>query len=78
MEQLPAESVQVVELKLPEPLLLKVRVPVGVILVPGEVSAAVAVHVEGAFATSVAGVQVTVVLVERLLTMRLKVLELVE
>ncbi len=75
---MPAERVHEVELKLPEPLLLKVTVPVGVIFVPVEVSVRVAVHVEDALTGSVTGVQVTVVLVERLLTVRLKVLELVE
>ncbi len=39
-------------LKLPEPLLLNVTVPVGVEVVPEEVSEAVAVQVEGAFTGS--------------------------
>ncbi len=65
-----------VALKMPEPLLLKVIVPVGVILVPREVSATVAVHVEGVF-TGSGDEQVTLVEVERLFTVRLKVPELV-
>ena len=77
-EQLASIRVQVVELKLPEPLLLKVTVPVGVTFVPADVSVTVAVHVEAMFTGSVAGVQVTVGLVERWLAMRLKLLELVE
>lgn len=64
-EQLPELSVQVVELKLPEPLLLKVRVPVGVTLVPEEVSTTVAVQVVGAFTTTGLVEQLTLVEVER-------------
>ncbi len=51
-------------LKLPEPLLLKVIVPVGVAVVPVEISETVAVQVLGAFATS-GEEQFTVVEVER-------------
>ncbi len=40
-------SVQVGELKEPEPPLLQEMVPVGVMRVPGEVSVTVAVHVVG-------------------------------
>ena len=68
----------VVALKLPEPLLLKVTVPVGVIFVPAEVSVKVAVQVVGAFTASLVGAHVTAVLLVRLFTMRLKVLKLVE
>ena len=39
------ERVQVVELKVPGPLLLQATVPVGVMGVPGDVSITVAVHV---------------------------------
>ncbi len=69
--------VQVVELKVPEALLLNVTVPVGAILVPDDVSVTVAVQVADAFTGSVAGAQVTLVEVERLMTVRLKVPELV-
>ncbi len=69
--------VQVVELKVPEALLLNVTVPVGVIFVPAEVSVTVTVQVVAAFTGSVAGEQVTLVEVERLMTARLKVPELV-
>ncbi len=75
---MPETKVHVEALKLPEPLLLKVTVPVGVIFVPAEVSVTVAVHVVAAFTASEAGEQVAEVLVERLVAVRLKVLELVE
>ena len=39
--------VQMVELKMPDPLLAQEMVPVGEIVVPGEVSVTVAVHVVG-------------------------------
>ncbi len=68
----------VVELKLPEPLVLKVIVPVGVVAVPAEVSVTVAMHVTGAFTGIVAGVQLSVVVVVRLVAFRFDWLELVE
>ncbi len=66
-----------VELKVPEALLLKVTAPVGVLVVPVEESVTVTVQVVGAFTAS-GEVQVTLVDVERLLTVRPKVPELVE
>ncbi len=65
-----------VELKLPEPLLLKVTVPVGVLIVPAEVSVTVAVQVVEAFTAS-GEVQLMLVEVARFETVRLKVPELV-
>ncbi len=67
---------QLVELKAPEALLLNVTVPEGVRAVPDEVSETVAVQVEGAL-TGSGDEQVMLVEVERLLTVRLKVPELV-
>ncbi len=66
---------QLVALKLPEALLVKVTVPVGVLVVPDEVSETVAVQVVGAFATTGLVEQLTVAEVERLLTDKLKVPE---
>ncbi len=54
-----------VELKVPEALLVNVTVPVGVMLVPDDVSVAVAVHVVCAVTGTDEGVQLMVVLVER-------------
>ena len=57
-EQLPAESVQVPELKVPEPTpTVHVTDPPGVVAVPGSVSLTTAVQVVGAETGSVAGVQ---------------------
>ncbi len=64
------------ELKLPEPLLLKVTVPVGVLVVPPEVSVTVAVQVVEAFTAS-GEVQIMLVAEERFKAVRLKVPELV-
>src|SRR2546428_6604888 len=61
-------GVQLELLKEPAPLLLKLTVPVGVLLVPASVSLTVAVQVVGWPTTTDAGVQPTLVLVERLLT----------
>ncbi len=69
---------QEVEFKVPEPLLLKVTVPVGVVAVPLEVSVTVAVQVVGAFTTTGLVEQLTVIEVVRLFTVRLKLPELVE
>ncbi len=66
-----------VELKVPKPLLVNVTVPVGVILLPEDASATVAVQVEGAFTGSEPGVQTTLTEDERFETMRLKVPEVV-
>ncbi len=51
-EQLPPLRVHVVELNVPDPLLLKVIVPVGDMVVPDDVSETVAVQVVGAFTAS--------------------------
>jgi len=59
------ERVQVVELKVPGPLLLQLTVPVGVIGVPGDVSVTVAVHVVEWKSWMVLGEQLTLVVVER-------------
>src|SRR2546425_420390 len=59
------KSVQLVALKVPAPLLLKLTVPVGVLFVPTSVSATVAVQVVGCPTTTDGGVQLTPVLVER-------------
>src|SRR2546427_816972 len=52
-------------MKEPAPLLLKLTVPVGVLLVPASVSLTVAVQVVGWPTTTDAGLQLTLVLVER-------------
>ena len=70
------ESVQLELLKVPAPLLLKLTVPVGVLLVPTSVSLTVAVQVVGWPTTTDAGLQPTLVLVERLLTVTVVVPEL--
>ncbi len=68
-EQLPETSVQLATgVKLPVPLLKKLTVPVGVVAVPGEVSATVAVQVDDEPTWTDAGLQVTVVVVVRRLT----------
>ncbi len=61
----------VVELNVPEPLLLKVIVLVGVMVVPAEVSETVAVHTLGTF-TGSGEEHVTITDVERFETVRLK------
>ncbi len=67
---------QLVELKVPEALLLNVTVPEGVRAVPDEVSETVAVQIEGAL-TGSGDEQVMLVEVDRLFTVRLKEPELV-
>ena len=70
-EQLPDTRAHVVELKEPAgPVSVKVTVPVGVVMVPGEVSVTVAVHDE-AWPTTTGLVQTTAVEVLRLLTVTL-------
>ncbi len=64
-----------VELKVPEALLLKLRVPVGVIGVPGEMSATVPMHVVAPFTAS-GEEQLTPVEVVRSEAVRLKPPEL--
>ena len=65
-------------LKLPLPLLVKLTVPVGVIGVPVSLSVTVAVHVVETPAGTVGGVQSTVVIVERLVTVTVSLPLLVE
>ena len=64
---LPAR-VQLAGVKVPAPLEVKVTVPVGVLAVPAPVSVTVAVQVVDPPTGTVAGVQLTVVLVGRLVT----------
>src|SRR3989441_9510314 len=59
------ESVQLVGLKVPLPVLLKLTVPVGVLFVPTSVSLTVAVQLVEVPRGTAAGVQLTLVLVER-------------
>ena len=72
-EHEPDTNVQVVELKLPVavPVALHVTVPVGVVTVPGEMSATEAVQVEPCAITT-GDVQVTVVDVNRTFTVMLE------
>lgn len=67
---------QLAALKVPVALLVKLTVLVGVIAVPGDVSVTVAVQVVAWLTTTGLGVQLMLVAVERLLTVRLKVPEL--
>jgi len=69
------DRAQLATLKLPLPLLVKLAVPVGVMF-PVEVSATVAVQVLAWFTATMLGVQVTVVVVVRLSTVRAKSPEL--
>jgi len=69
--------VQLVGVKVPAPLELKLTVPVGVLAVPMLVSVTLAVHVVEPPTGTVAGVQLTVVDVERLFTVTVVVPELV-
>ena len=55
-------------MKVPVPLLVNETVPVGALVVPPDVSVTVAVHVVGAFTATEAGVQLTAVVVFRLVT----------
>ncbi len=64
--------------KEPEALLEKLMVPDGACGVPVSLSVTVAVHVTGAFTGIVAGVQLSVVVVVRLVAFRFDWLELVE
>ena len=66
-------SVQLGGLKFPASLLVKLAAPVGVEAVPGETSVTVTVHVVCWLTTTVAGLQVTVVEVERLAMLRANV-----
>ena len=70
--QVPLERVHDVELKAPDPLLLKATVPVGVVAVPGLVSETLAWHTEGEPLGTGLGEHRSAVEVERGLTCRLK------
>jgi len=71
-EQLPLTNVQLGALNVPAaPLLVKLTVPVGAMIVPGEVSVTVTVQVEAWATATVLGEQTTAVLVFRLLTVTL-------
>ena len=59
------DRVQLAALKLPAPLLVKVTVPVGPLLVPTSVSVTVALQVVASFTATEAGVQLTLILVVR-------------
>jgi hypothetical protein len=72
--QLPEARVQVVELKVPVLLVVKVTVPVGVTAPVPELSTTVAVHVEATLSRTLAGEQATVVVVERIVDAIVKVL----
>src|SRR2546428_77776 len=63
-----AGRVNLKKLKVPAPLLLKLTLPVGVLLVTTSVSLTVAAQVVSWPAPTDAGLQLTLVLVERLLT----------
>jgi len=76
-EQLPETNAQVVELNEPAgPVSVKVTVPVGVMIVPGEVSLTVAVQ-EDAWPITTGLVQTTAVEVLRLFTVTLAAAALV-
>jgi hypothetical protein len=76
-EHLPVESsVQLSALKVPTPVLLKLTMPLGVLLVPMSVSLTVAVQVVESFTGMVVGEHVTEVLVERWRAVTRKVPEL--
>lgn len=57
-----------VPVKVPVPLLVKVTLPVGVLVVPGDESVTVAVHVVATLTATEAGVHETLVVVVRLVT----------
>jgi hypothetical protein len=76
-EQLPATSVQLALEKSPAPPLDQLTLPVGVLALPPEASVTVAVQVVGSSAATVDGVQLTVVSVERLVTVTVSPPELV-
>ena len=59
------ERVQLVALKVPAPLLVKLTVPVGVVFVPASVSLTVAMQLVAWLTTTDDGEQLTVVPVER-------------
>lgn len=56
------------KLNVPDPVLVKLTMPVGGMVVPGPVSVTVAVQLVGAFTGTVPGLQLTVVLVGRRVT----------
>ena len=75
-EQDPLESVQLAGVNVPVPLLPKLTVPVGVEVVPGDVSVTVAVHVLFVLTAIEEGEQLTAVLVVLVVTVSAKVPEL--
>lgn len=74
--QLPAERVQLVELKLPVLFEVKVTMPVGVIAPVPEVSVTVTVQVEGAPVLTLAGAHVNPVLEDLIVDARVNCPEL--
>ena len=71
--QEPADSVQLVALKVPVEFEVKVTVPVGVIAPVPEESATVAVQVEATLSSTLAGEHATVVVVARIVEARVNV-----
>lgn len=69
---MPADSVQLVELKVPVLLVVKVTIPVGVTAPAPEESATVALHVVATLSNTLAGEQETVVLVVRIVEVTVK------
>ena len=63
-------------MKVPVPLLVKLTVPVGALVVPPEVSVTVEVQVEGDPTETEVGVQLTAVVVVRVVTVTANVPEL--
>ena len=59
------ESVQLLELKVPAPLLVKLTLPVGVLALPASLSVTVAVQVLALLTDTLAGKQLTEVVVVR-------------
>jgi hypothetical protein len=70
---MPADRVQVVEVKVPVELVVNVTVPVGVIPPVPEESTTVAVQLLAVLSGTLAGEQATVVVVVRILTARVNV-----
>jgi hypothetical protein len=72
LEASTATKLQGLPAKPPAPLLVKVTLPPGALLVPASVSRTVAVQVAGLFTGSVEGLQLTEVEVVRLFTVIMK------
>jgi len=71
--QVPADRVQVVELKVPVEFVVNVTVPVGVTAPVPEASATVAVQVAEVLSRTLVGEHVTAVLLERMVDVSVKV-----